>query len=231
MTIPTPDLPPYEMPDGVASVRLTGRFIAPDGRPLTGRVTFAPPSVLTMPGADTIANTAATVEITAADRGRFALTLIATDSEGMSPRGWSYLVTERLAGAEMRQYHIMLPAMPDSGPDASVDLADLAPVSPYTGRYLPVVGPRGATGATGAPGEVSRAELVALEERVAPRPVTWTQSMGSREWLIPHAYPYPPAVRTYDTSGREIGGLVEYPSPASVTVHFASAETGSAILS
>ncbi|MEW1922259.1 hypothetical protein [Streptomyces sp. NPDC088360] len=225
---PTPSPLIYDLPAGVPSVRLTGRFIAPDGTPLTGKLTFAPPSVLTMPEADTIANTVATVEIGEEDLGRFAVNLIATDAPGMSPRGWTYQVTEKLKGAQIRQYHIMLPQVPDGGP---VDLADLAPVSPYTGRYLPVVGPTGATGAPGAPGEVKRVELEALEERVAPRPVEWSQTAASPLWTIAHAFPYPPAVRTYDTSGREIGGVVEHASSTTVTVQFAYAETGSAILS
>ncbi|MFJ4686474.1 hypothetical protein [Streptomyces sp. NPDC088789] len=225
---PTPDATVYALPAGVPSVHLTGRFIAPDGAPLTGTLTFAPPSVLTMPDADTIANTVATVEIAKEDQGRFEVNLIATDGPGMSPRNWTYLVTEKLKGAQIRQYHIMLPERPGGDP---VDLADLAPVSPYTGRYLPVVGPTGATGAQGAPGEVSQAELDALEDRVAPRAVTWTQTAASAQWTIPHSFPYPPSVRTYDTSGREIGGLVDNPSPTTVTVQFAFAETGSAILS
>ncbi|MET9360387.1 hypothetical protein ABZX93_05710 [Streptomyces sp. NPDC006632] len=225
---PTPEPDAYDLPAGVPSVHLTGRFIAPNGKPLTGSLTFAPPSVLTMPDADTIANTVAVVEIAKEDNGSFAVDLIATDAPGMSPRGWSYQVTEKLKGAQIRQYHIMLPERPGGEP---VDLADLAPVSPNTGRYLPVVGPTGAQGPPGLPGEVSEAELEALEERVAPRPVAWTQSAASTLWTIPHTFPYPPAVRTYDTSGREIGGLVDTPSPTTVTVQFAFAETGSAILS
>ncbi|WP_329147251.1 hypothetical protein OIU91_16780 [Streptomyces sp. NBC_01456] len=225
---PTPDSLVHELPAGVPSVHLTGRFIAPDGTPLTGTLTFAPPMVLTMPDADTIANTVATVEITKADQGSFEINLIATDAPGMSPRGWTYLVTEKLKGAQIRQYHIMLPERPGGDP---VDLADLAPASPYSGRYLPVVGPTGATGAQGLPGEVRRAELEALEERLAPRPVTWSQGSASALWTIDHAFPYLPAVRTYDTSGREIGGLVGCLDPYTVTVQFAFAETGSAILS
>ncbi|MFF8283339.1 hypothetical protein ACF06W_11520 [Streptomyces albus] len=150
MMTPTPESDPYVLPPGVPSVRLTGCFVAPDGRPLTGKLTFAPPSVLTMRDADVIANTVAVVEIAEEDQGRFAVDLIATEAPGMSPSGWTYLVTEKLKGAEMRQYHIMLPLRPGGG---SVDLADLAPVSAYSGRYLPVVGPTGAQGPPGKDGQ------------------------------------------------------------------------------
>ncbi|MFF1693124.1 hypothetical protein ACFVXC_05780 [Streptomyces sp. NPDC058257] len=225
---PTPDAGTYALPAGVPSVRVTGRFVAADGTPLTGTVTFAPPMVLTLPDADTIALTPAVVEITKEDQGCFAVTLIATDAPGMSPSGWTYRVTEKLKGAQIRQYHIMLAERPGG---TSVDLADLAPASPYSGRYIPVVGPTGATGAQGQAGEVQRVELEALEERVAPRAVTWSQGSASTLWTIDHDFPYAPAVRTFDTSGREIGGLVANPSPTTVTVQFAFAETGSAILS
>jgi hypothetical protein len=216
------------LPSGVPLVRLTGRFIAPDGTPLTGKLTFAPPMVITLPGADTISPIPATVEIGKEDQGSFAVNLIASDAPGMSPSGWTYRVTEKITGAQMREYHILLPWREDS---ASVDLADLAPASPYTGRYLPVVGATGPQGPQGIPGEVQHTELQALEERVAPRPVSWTQTVASTEWNITHAFPYRPGVRTYDNSGREIGGLVSHLTDTSVTVQFAHAETGSAILS
>ncbi|MEV5264821.1 hypothetical protein [Streptomyces werraensis] len=217
----TPDL--VAMPAGVPSVRLRGRFVAPDGTPVAGTVQFAPPTVLTLPDADVISRTAA--KVTLDETGAFEVDLIPNDAPGMSPRGWAYQVTEKLKGLPPRVYHIMLPG--GTGP---VDLADIAPVSPYAGNYLPVAGPRGEKGDPGTPGEVSSEQLAALEARVAPRPQEWTQATASTEWLITHSLPYRPQVTAYDSSGREIGGLVEYPSPTSVRVVFAYAETGSAVL-
>jgi hypothetical protein len=217
----TPDIP---------FVRLRGRYVAPDGKPLGGTVSFAPPSVLTLPASDVIATTAAQVRLDAT--GAFEVDLIPTDVPGMSPQKWSYQVTERLKPIPPREYHIpprvyhiMLPA--GTGP---VDLADIAPVSPYAGNYLPVAGPQGAKGDKGEPGEVTNEQLDALEARVAPRPQEYTQTAASAEWTIPHTMPYRPAVSVYDVSGREIGGSVEYPTPTTVLVKFAFAETGSAVL-
>ncbi|MEV7902166.1 hypothetical protein [Streptomyces anulatus] len=212
-----------EMPDGIPSTRLTGRYLAPDGSPLVGTVSFAPPSVLTLPGSDTFAATPA--KVTLDDHGSFSVTLIATDAPGMSPSHWAYQVTEKLKGIPRRVYHIALPASA-----LPVDLADIAPINPYAGNYLPVTGPRGATGEKGEPGEVTLAQLDALEARTAPRPQEWTQSAGNREWIITHSLPYRPLVTAYDTSGREIGGVVDYPSPTTVRLRFAHAETGSAVL-
>ncbi|MGW3860698.1 hypothetical protein ACWEDZ_04350 [Streptomyces sp. NPDC005047] len=186
-------------------------------------MSFAPPSVLTLPGSDVFSTTAA--KVTLDDQGAFSVTLIATDAPGMSPSQWAYQVTEKLKGVPPRVFHIALPASV-----TPVDLADIAPINPYTGNYLPVTGPRGAKGEKGEPGDVTLAQLEALEARTAPRPQEWAQSVGSNEWTITHSLPYRPLVTAYDTSGREIGGSVDYPSPTTVRVRFAYAETGSAVL-
>ncbi|WP_369042238.1 hypothetical protein [Streptomyces sp. Midd1] len=212
-----------DVPTALPLTRLKGRYVAPDGTPLAGTLMFAPPSVLTLPQSDVIATTAAKVVLDL--EGSFEVTLIPTDAPGMSPQRWTYQVTERFKGLPPRVYHILLPAS-----EFPVDLADIAPVSPYAGNYLPVAGPRGPQGEAGTPGEVSIEELEALEARVAPRPQEFSQGAPSTEWMISHSMPYRPSVLVYDTSGREIGGSVEYPTPTTVTVRFAYAETGSAIL-
>ncbi|AZM47812.1 hypothetical protein DMB38_20270 [Streptomyces sp. WAC 06738] len=205
------------------AVRLKGRYIAPDGTPLSGTVSFAPPSVLTLPESDIISTTAA--KVTLDGTGYFEVDLIPTDAPGMSPARWSYQVTEKLKGTPPRVFHIMLP-----GGTGTVDLADIAPVSPYAGNYLPVAGPQGAKGDKGDPGDVTLAQLDALEARVAPRPQEFTQSTPSSQWTIAHTLPYRPAVVVYDVSGNEIGGSVEYTDPTTVTIRFSYAETGSAVL-
>ncbi|MFE2539044.1 hypothetical protein [Actinacidiphila glaucinigra] len=211
------------LPEGVPSTLLRGRYIAPDGTPLVGKVSFAAPSVLTLPGSDVISTTAATVTLD--ETGAFEVRLIATDAPGMSPAKWTYQVTEKFKGVPPRIFHVLLPASADP-----VQIADIAPISPYAGIYMPVTGPQGEKGEPGTPGEVTLAQLDALEARVAPRPQEWTQAAPSTEWTIPHSLPYRPLVSLYDTSGREIGGLVDYPSPTTVTARFAYAETGSAVL-
>lgn len=108
------------IPDGIATVAVSGRYIRPDGTPLTGTVTFEPPAHLKFPDADTIGVGPASVALDG--DGSFAVTLIATDAPGMEPTGWTYTVTERLARTPERRYSIALPL--SSG---AVDLADVVP--------------------------------------------------------------------------------------------------------
>lgn len=129
-----------EVPAGIASVILTGRFIRPDGTPLTGTLTFTPPASLTIPGADIISAGTATATLDAT--GAFTVTLIATDQAGMQPSDWTYTVTERFHHKAVgRSYAIKLP--PET---PLVDLADIAPTAPSDGEYVVVTGPAGADG-------------------------------------------------------------------------------------
>ncbi|MFE3905424.1 hypothetical protein ACFXPY_35345 [Streptomyces sp. NPDC059153] len=139
------------LPENIPTVTVTGRYLAPNGRPLTGSVTFRAPAVLTFPDSDVILGGPVVATLNASgqlevDGG--PVVLPATDAPDMDPTGWSYTVTEQLAGVPSnRSYNILLPAeFPD------VDLADIAPTDPTKPNYIPVEGPKGDTGATGAPG-------------------------------------------------------------------------------
>jgi hypothetical protein len=130
----------------VPSATLTGRFLAPDGTPMKGTVTFAAPSPLTLPDAGTISVSAAVVTLD--DTGSFEVDLIPNSVPGMSPFDWPYKVTEKFKGVPQRQYHILL-----ADSTEPVDLAQLAPVTPYYhSHYLPVTGPAGPQGPPGPQG-------------------------------------------------------------------------------
>ncbi|MFI5475017.1 phage tail protein [Streptomyces cacaoi] len=159
------------LPEGIPTVRVTGRFLSPDGRPLSGQVVFRAPSLITFGTYDVILGGPVTVPLDAT--GAFAVELPATDAPGMNPSSWSYTVAEQLAGVSMnRVYQVLLPA---EAPEA--DLADIAPTNPSTPTYVAVrgdsayevaveagfvgtvaqwlaslIGPTGARGATGANG-------------------------------------------------------------------------------
>ncbi|MFB7114051.1 hypothetical protein [Streptomyces sp. NPDC056291] len=130
-----------EVPISIASVTLTGRFIRPDGTPLTGNLVFEPPAHLTMSDADIISTGSATAELDT--YGSFSVSLIATDAPGMQPSDWAYTVTERLHQAAGRTYHVKLPVA-----TPIVDLADIAPTDPAKGDYIVVTGPPGTPGST-----------------------------------------------------------------------------------
>lgn len=138
-----------EVPFNIASVMLTGRYIRPDGTPLTGTITFEAPASLTFSDADVIGVGTATAELDSS--GAFSINLIATDAPGGDPTGWTYTVVERLHAASGRTFPLALPAA-----TPVVDLADIAPTDPSTGDYVVVTGPAGRDGsvihsAIGAP--------------------------------------------------------------------------------
>ncbi|MET9253742.1 hypothetical protein [Streptomyces sp. NPDC003717] len=159
------------LPEGIPTVRVTGRFLSPDGRPLSGQVIFRAPSLLTFGAFDVILGGPVSVPLDST--GAFEAEVPATDAPGMNPSSWSYTVAEQLAGVAMnRVYQVLLPAE-----TPAVDLADIAPTDPTTPNYVAVrgdsayevavghgfvgtveqwlaslVGPRGAKGDTGAVG-------------------------------------------------------------------------------
>lgn len=136
-----PDLP--DLPAGIPTVTVTGRYLALDGKPRTGSIDWQAP-LITAPDQDVIVVGRVTVPLDAA--GRFTITIPSTDMTG-----GPYAVTERLIGpSSTRVYYVLLPA------DApTVDIADLAPVEdPYPeippGEGIP--GPPGPQGPQGIPG-------------------------------------------------------------------------------
>ncbi|MFM9613922.1 hypothetical protein [Streptomyces niveiscabiei] len=122
------------LPEGIPTVRLTGRFLTHDGRPLAGQIVIRAPGLITFSEYDVILGGPVTAPLDAT--GAFAVEIPATDAPGMNPSGWSYTVAEQLAGVPTnRVYQVLLPAVV---PEA--DLADLAPTDPTTPNYVAVRG-------------------------------------------------------------------------------------------
>jgi len=122
------------LPEGIPTVTVTGRFLTPDGRALTGQIVWRAPALITFPDHDVILGGPVTVPLD--QTGAFTVTLPATDAPGMSPSGWSYSVAEQFTGvAQNRVYQILLPAE-----SPNVDIADLAPTDPSTPTYVAVRG-------------------------------------------------------------------------------------------
>ncbi|MEU2759399.1 hypothetical protein [Streptomyces sp. NPDC007094] len=122
------------LPEGIPTVRLTGRFLTPDGRPLAGQVVVRAPNLVTFGEFDVILGGPVTAPLDST--GAFEVELPATDAPGMNPSGWSYQVAEQLTGVPAnRIYQILLPA---EAPE--VDLADIAPTDPSTPTYVAVRG-------------------------------------------------------------------------------------------
>ncbi|MFG2226938.1 hypothetical protein [Streptomyces sp. NPDC048644] len=122
------------LPEGIPTITVTGRYLSPDGRPLSGSVTFRAPAQLTFPAADVIVGGPVVAQLDA--QGQISAVLPATDAPGMIPDGWSYTVTESLSGIPAgRSYQILLPAE-----TPEVDLADVAPTDPAKPNYVAVRG-------------------------------------------------------------------------------------------
>lgn len=138
----------YELPPSIPTVRVTGEYRGPDGRGLSGTVTFTGPPLITFPLADIFV--AGPVVARLDENGAFEVTLPATDAPNMNPADWSYTVKESLTGVSgSRTYSMILPA---DTPGGVVDLADIAPGDPTTPTYVPVVGPMGPQGPIGETG-------------------------------------------------------------------------------
>ncbi|MEU7163148.1 hypothetical protein AB0A70_00610 [Streptomyces morookaense] len=145
---------------------VTGRFLSPDGKPLSGNVTFRAPAQLTFPASDVILGGPVVAQLDA--QGQIAATLPATDAPGMDPSAWSYTVTEALAGIPAgRTYQLLL-----SAKHPRVDLADIAPTDPTKPQYIPVEGPRGERGDRG-----QSAYEVAVAEGFTGTPADWLASL------------------------------------------------------
>ncbi|MFD4973380.1 hypothetical protein [Streptomyces sp. NPDC058424] len=122
------------LPEGIPTVTVTGRYLFPDGRPLSGQVIWRAPALLTFPEYDVILGGPVTVPLDS--QGRFEVKLPATDAPGMDPSGWSYAVAEQFAGvSQNRTYQVLLPAE-----TPVVDIADIAPTNPTTPTYVAVRG-------------------------------------------------------------------------------------------
>jgi hypothetical protein len=114
-------------------VTVTGTVNNAAGHPLSGTVTFTPstgeqdpqgnPQVTGIidPGdQEIIAMTGVTEDFAG---GKFTVTVLATDTAGVSPEGWSYLVTFNVPGIPAWSNRYVIPSSPDP-----VDLSQLTPI-------------------------------------------------------------------------------------------------------
>jgi hypothetical protein len=124
----------YALPAEIPTVHVHGTYVAPDGTPLAGTVTFTGPGLLTFANSDLFV--AGPISAKLDYNGRFEVILPATDYADMNPNGWSYTVKENLTGVTgSRTYALLL-----TSAMGSIDLADVAPADPSTPNYVPVEG-------------------------------------------------------------------------------------------
>lgn len=123
------------MPLPVTYITVHGTFLDSFDNPSQGSITFAPPPVLVDPGSSVIYSRPVSANLDSS--GAFSVSLVCTDNGSLVPVGWSYTVTERIAGAATRTYQVFLPHTLGS----SVDFSTVTPIPSVTGA--PAVIPSG----------------------------------------------------------------------------------------
>ncbi len=229
------------------SIRVvTATYSRADGQPCTGLVRIAPNAKLVASSADIIYPDRPVV-LRLDATGSFSATLVTTDTAGISPSGWAYVVTEMIYLAPKRSYTVQIPAG-----TGELDLSDLTPLepAPETVQYvllstfqakgdLLTFGDSGLTRLpVGTNGHVLTADsgvAEGLRWGVAGSGGTsyyeYTQSSPSATWTINHGLGYRPSVSVEDADGNQVDAGVSWPSSNSVIVALSATMTGKAHLS
>ncbi|WP_327073454.1 hypothetical protein OG196_16315 [Kitasatospora purpeofusca] len=136
------------LPAGLQSVTVhLPSGIRGDGTPRRGSILFEPePAVITAATAGALI--AGPVVVHYDGTTPAPITLLAVDSTGIQPTGWTYRVTEHWHDAPGRSYPLALPAA-----TPVVYLAAITPTAPAAGEYTVVTGPRGPQGEQGIQGQ------------------------------------------------------------------------------
>ncbi|WP_055527184.1 hypothetical protein [Streptomyces graminilatus] len=134
------------LPDGMATVTLTGDYPHPDGIPMVGHVRLEPT-------AGRLIHTASGTTVQGPARANFdanghvSITVVANDADGINPTGGTYQLTLSFYDADTVTFPVrLLKATPN------LKIAALTPVTADDGNYLLVQGPPGPAGATGPTG-------------------------------------------------------------------------------
>jgi len=160
-----------------AAADTTDADALPDARPVTGAVTFTAEvtdPLLSPQGADPVTifplPVSATIDAGGVLRdadGRPTVTLVATDSAGVTPTGWTWRATYALNGGVSRgAFSFKLPA------GTTVDLTSVAPVATTGGTPI-IQGPAG----DGLPTVIHGADAT-VARPVTARPVLWFGSVA-----------------------------------------------------
>lgn len=112
------------MPFSLATISVTGFFFDSSLTGQSGSVLFYPTSVLTDSAGNVFLGTSPITAVVASGT-MVAQTLVATDNTALKPAGWQYTVSIAVPGAS-QVFNTYLP----STLGATVDLSDLAPVTP-----------------------------------------------------------------------------------------------------
>ncbi|MDX3748717.1 hypothetical protein [Streptomyces sp. AK08-02] len=139
------------LPDGMATVTLTGDYPHPDGIPMVGHVRLEPTAGrLVHAASGTTVQGPARANFDA--NGHVSITVVANDADGINPTGGTYQLTLSFYDADTVTFPVrLLKATPN------LKIAALTPVTADDGNYLILQGPPGPAGATGPTGATGAA--------------------------------------------------------------------------
>lgn len=92
---------PLKLPVGISTVDVFGQLLTTTGAPAVGSVEWLAPEAVAYPGED-VTVLPSPVEVTLDPTGFFVITLPPGDDPAGNPSGWSYLVSEKMAGGRKR---------------------------------------------------------------------------------------------------------------------------------
>lgn len=119
------------------TVLLTGGYFDGSGNPLTGTVAFVPSVPLT-DVTNSVVVLQSPISVAVNSGGQFSVALYATDSSNLAPSGWTWQITENVAGVTPSTWNFFLAHANGSTQDLST-LTPVAEVTPVS-AYLPVSG-------------------------------------------------------------------------------------------
>lgn len=147
------------LPGGLTTITVTGQFLAADGTPARGTVSFTPSAAVAYPARNVIFPPVPLI-IPLSGTGTVSVTLPCTDNPGLGPAGggaWSYTVAETITGAGSRSYPLVLPHTLGSPVDLSSVLPSGVPAVVAAGPATATASAGNPTAATGAGAAVTAA--------------------------------------------------------------------------
>lgn len=138
--------------NNISTCIVTATYQTSTGMPMGGTVTFTPSPKVILDADSKIVVVPTPITKTLSGSGSISAVLIATDDPDLNPNGWTYTVSESLSysgNSWNNSYSIEAPQ------GQTIDLAQVMPVSDFTGVPIYRGTPGGGSGGTGTSGYYS----------------------------------------------------------------------------
>jgi hypothetical protein len=177
--------------------------------------------------------------------GSFAHYMLACDAPNLIPKNWHYNVYFAYPGGMTKEIFVpmgvgpldisdLIPIPADMDPNvqyATVQMLEDEKADRAAGDALLVpLSQKGAPMGVATLDGTGKVPLSQLAGGTYFTPIEFSQAIPSSLWTITHPYPYDPAVTILNNAREQVEATVAYPTSSTVTINFAHAETGSALL-